>query len=221
MRSSLIDLDERRESWRPQPAESESICSKATSPRPDHHLQKNSGMEPPSPQLHTNSSAPATRRLIKAMHLFMTELIKQRKRWSPLWKHISPRGNCLWSRSPRAVSGHRFWIFVTYEETGSCSAFKKIKTSVLRGRSDGSGHSSGCIWSCLNWSHNYMYRSLTAGWTEIHFQVFCFAFLSSGICGVCCSLHCWFTSFNIIWQLQRKEMTLWAKLAVINGHNST
>ncbi|XP_071373707.1 uncharacterized protein [Centroberyx affinis] len=42
-RSSLIDLGDRRETEKPQPAESEeSICSKATSPRPDHHLQKNS-----------------------------------------------------------------------------------------------------------------------------------------------------------------------------------
>ncbi|XP_071782339.2 uncharacterized protein LOC139932449 [Centroberyx gerrardi] len=59
-RSSLIDLGDRRETEKPQPAESEeSICSKATSPRPDHHLQKNSGMEPPS-QLHANSIAPTT-----------------------------------------------------------------------------------------------------------------------------------------------------------------
>lgn len=148
----------------------ESICSKATSPRPDHHLQKNSGMEPPSPQLHTNSSAPATRRLIKAMHLFMTELIKQEKRWSLLWKHISPRGNCLWSRSPQAVSGHRFWIFVTYEEKASCNAFKKKnggKTSVLGQWRDGAGHSSGYIWSCLNWSYNYTYRSLTGEWKSL------------------------------------------------------
>lgn len=80
VRSSLMDSDERKEPWKLQPAESkESICSKATSPHPDQHLQKNSGMEPPSPQPHTNSSAPATRRLIKAMHLFMTELIKQGK----------------------------------------------------------------------------------------------------------------------------------------------
>lgn len=104
--------------------------ARASAQRPPPHARitisrrSRAGMEPPSPQLHTNSSAPATRRLIKAMHLFMTELIKQRKRWSPLWKHISPRGNCLWSRSPQAVSGHRFWIFVTYEETANCNAFK-------------------------------------------------------------------------------------------------
>lgn len=105
--------------------------ARASAQRPPPHARITisrrtwAGMEPPSPELHTNSSAPATRRLIKAMHLFMTELIKQWKRWSPLWKHISPRGNCLWSRSPQAVSGHRFWIFVTYEETESCYAFKK------------------------------------------------------------------------------------------------
>lgn len=108
---------------------------RASAQRPPPHARitisrrTRAGAEPPSPQLHANSSALATHRLIKAMHLFMTELIKQRKRWSPLWKHISPRGNCLWSRSPRAVSGHRLWIFVTYEETANCDALKKKNIS--------------------------------------------------------------------------------------------
>lgn len=129
-------------------------------------------MEPSSPQLHTNSSAPATRRLIKAMHLFMTELIKQRKRWSPLWKHISPRGKCLWSRSPRsprAVSGHRFWVYVTYEETGSCNALTKVKLQFRGDRGVVQDILQG-IGSSLNWSLNYMYRSCTRGWVGIHFR---------------------------------------------------
>lgn len=106
----------------------------ASAQRPPPHARisvsrrSRAGEEPPSPQRLANSSAPATHRLIKAMHLFMTELIKQRKRWSPLWKHISPRGNRLWSRSPRAFSGHRLWICVTYEETANC---KKIITTII------------------------------------------------------------------------------------------
>lgn len=148
-------------------------------------------MEPPSPQLHTNSSAPTTRRLIKAMHLFMTELIKQGKRWSPLWKHISPRGNRLWSRSPQAVSGHRFWIFVTYEETASCNAFKKriggkkkkhqlwgdevIVQDILQGIFEAAW--TGPVITCIgHWLGDEK---------KFHLQDLCFAFLSSGLCEIC------------------------------------
>lgn len=141
-------------------------------------------MEPPSPQLLTNSSAPATRRLIKAMHLFMTELIKQGKRWSPLWKHISPGGNCLWSRIPRAVSGHRFWIFVTYEETVRFNAFKKIisearrvmEQDVLQGIFE-AAWTGPVITSIGHWPE---------GWKETLLPGLCFVFLlSSGVSANC------------------------------------
>lgn len=142
---------------------------RASAQRPPPHARisisrrRQAGTGPPSLHLHTNSCAPATHRLIKAMHLFMTELIKQWKRWSQLWKHISPQGNCLWSRSPQAPSGHRFWIFLTYKEKANYNALKNLLW--------GNGVmvqdiSLGYIWSCLNWSHNYMYRSSTGGWAD-------------------------------------------------------
>lgn len=129
--------------------------------------------------LRANSRAPATRRLIKAMHLFMTELIRQGKRWSPHWKHISPWGNCLWSRTPRAVSGQRFWIFVTNEETQRCGALKKQWAGSEK-HPFGAGHSSGCIWSCLNWSHNCIYRAVTRGGKEILLSGLVLGFIDFG-----------------------------------------
>lgn len=59
----------------------------------------------------------------------------------------------------------------------------------------------------MNWSHNYMYRSLTRGKKKTHFQATCFAFLSRGVC-----------ESDLLLQY---KMTLWAIISMFNRHNST
>lgn len=177
---------------------------RASAQRPPPHARisisrrRQAGTGPPSLHLHTNSCAPATHRLIKAMHLFMTELIKQRKRWSQLWKHISPRGNCLWSRSPQAPSGHRFWIFLTYKEKANYNALKNLLwgngvmvQDILQGIFGAAW--TGPIITCIG--HRLEDEQI------FHHQVLCFAFLSGGIWGNSCSLHAWCQPFNKIRQL--------------------
>lgn len=62
-------------------------------------------------QISANSGAPATRRLIKAMHLFMTELIRPRQREkkmvAPLKTHQSPRKLPVKLRTPTPQPAHR------------------------------------------------------------------------------------------------------------------
>lgn len=198
----------------------------ASAQRPPPHARisvsrrSRAGEEPPSPQRLANSSAPATHRLIKAMHLFMTELIKQRKRWSPLWKHISPRGNRLWSRSPRAFSGHRLWICVTYEETVKNNNNNNSKEKKHQFWGDGvtvRGVLQGIFESAQTGPIITPIGLWPGGLWDISPSglVLCIFFL--GELEKTVSLRLWRTSLNAEWQvLQEEAAPLWTDKTHIN-----